>query len=1298
MKEKQLVESIFQEKAKSDSNSRDLANMLNVLTKTVFGEVNRFVFELLQNADDAPNNPGVADVDVEFRLVGNYLIFKHTGKHFTENDVKGISGIGNRASEKDKDADKTGYKGIGFKSVFNSSESVHILSNKYSFRFDKNYQMWKGSTDYPWQVIPIWTEEIPVELKNIIDVRMVNTIISISKQVDVRKELLELFQDCQIVLFLRSVRNISVFIENEAIIHIEKKLLDGGVRQLFKNGKVHSSWIVKDFVLPVSEELKLKLTSLSETECPQKLKDADSAKISFAALVEGDKLHTIDDAVIYCYLPTKVSKGFPYLINADFITNAERTSFLSNDWNAFLFSEIAVKQLEWLKELGGGLYQYQITKLIRRPFVANALSGIEKAYNTSFSSALKSIAFIPQDTEGKPLLKISEAIVDQTEIINLYTEPLITGFLRNGNHVVTPRLQHNSVLLDLGAVGFTIENLFALFEAENFRVDVTDLPAEIIRLITFFRNQTSALKFPTWMQLLKDMKFLIDQHGKFQSPKNLYFPLREDQKETLDFTDLFTLHEQVYKHFENNETIKWLHDLGIKEPSALEIVRKSISKMISENRVDVTNAVPVGKFIFKVFQSGELSDNDISFLKGLKLVTSNGLKSSSDSYLGGRYKPKLPIDSILPEANFVLDAYCEDESQLDDWRKFLISLGVKNNVEIVTFPNRHPRNTLINTFPKYQQYFSWLDSEEHYPNLYRPWPEQHSVTDFSTLDLIEYTNQYSFSKVFWKMVLENWEAFYQRCNVVVYHRKNGSDVVPSYVRYFVQNHSSIPATDGRCYSGRQLYAPQLKGLVQDYFPVADFDSKLNKEHIEFYGFKIELSVSDCCTILSSLEAKTVDGDIIKQEFAVYEQLIKLSSNMSMQDVTILKTWCGTGRLLALDNTFQSVPYLSCFSDGKFTAPVSSPHFLKLPRDLKKVEVEALCSILDMRLVTSEKLEFVPQKPVDDKGLTALLLSRSKYFAIILAQNSSTDVSSSRADLFKLISSTKFFSAESLSLVYKDESGSIIFSTSIETWHNRNGEFYYIGKWNSPLTLYSLGTSLSEFLKIKDAEREIGLILQLEETDIERWLLDKGYVIPSTWSDTVELTFPEEVVQLHPNENEVESHPTSDESFTLEVSEFVPEINVEDLDFDKVEGIKKSTNSITTIVSPTSYAAPSTKSSVDIGRWSEKFMFEYFKSRTDIYKDVVWNNEREESYLDHDITLTENGTARLIEVKGTPSSSKEVFPISLNEWKLMFSIGDKYSIYRVFNAGKPNANYIAIDNPADMIAKGEMIPTPINLQF
>jgi len=181
MNTEEIVNNIYKEKAKNDSNSKDLSRGLDVLSKTVFGDVNRFVFELLQNADDSSIEEK-KDIKVDFHILENYLIFSHDGAHFAENDVVGISSIGNRASEKDQSIEKTGYKGIGFKSVFGTSDYVHIVSGGFSFRFDKNHTAWNNDENYPWQVIPIWTEEPVEEVADWINTENVNTIIGIKNK------------------------------------------------------------------------------------------------------------------------------------------------------------------------------------------------------------------------------------------------------------------------------------------------------------------------------------------------------------------------------------------------------------------------------------------------------------------------------------------------------------------------------------------------------------------------------------------------------------------------------------------------------------------------------------------------------------------------------------------------------------------------------------------------------------------------------------------------------------------------------------------------------------------------------------------------------------------------------------------------------------------------------------------------------------------------------------------------------------------------------------------------------------
>ncbi|TPX27416.1 hypothetical protein [Cylindrospermopsis raciborskii] len=80
----------------SDYNHPDLAisfaNSCTVNSADIYTDGQRFIYELLQNADDASNQTNMLDVQITF--LGDYVIISHKGEPFTENDVESISSMG----------------------------------------------------------------------------------------------------------------------------------------------------------------------------------------------------------------------------------------------------------------------------------------------------------------------------------------------------------------------------------------------------------------------------------------------------------------------------------------------------------------------------------------------------------------------------------------------------------------------------------------------------------------------------------------------------------------------------------------------------------------------------------------------------------------------------------------------------------------------------------------------------------------------------------------------------------------------------------------------------------------------------------------------------------------------------------------------------------------------------------------------------------------------------------------------------------------------------------------------------
>ena len=108
-----------------------------------YSDSNHFVYELLQNAEDAR----ATRVVIEYHE--DRLVFYHNGKPFDEGDVKGVSSI--LMGTKDKnDASTIGKFGMGFKSVFKYTYQPEVYSDGEAFRIE-NYLLpveMPGAWDY----------------------------------------------------------------------------------------------------------------------------------------------------------------------------------------------------------------------------------------------------------------------------------------------------------------------------------------------------------------------------------------------------------------------------------------------------------------------------------------------------------------------------------------------------------------------------------------------------------------------------------------------------------------------------------------------------------------------------------------------------------------------------------------------------------------------------------------------------------------------------------------------------------------------------------------------------------------------------------------------------------------------------------------------------------------------------------------------------------------------------------------------------------------------------------------------
>ncbi|MBN9285304.1 MULTISPECIES: DUF3883 domain-containing protein [unclassified Flavobacterium] len=1282
---KELVDRIHKEKAKNDSNSRDLASTLNVLSKTVFGEVNRFIFELLQNADDSSSDEN--PISVEFQLLENYLVFSHDGKHFTKEDVMGISSIGSRISDKDKNIEKTGYKGIGFKSVFGTSDYAHIVSGGFSFRFDKNFEGYTDPEEYPWQVVPIWTDQPAEEVNGVCKPERVNTIIRISDRQKIKQEIINVFEDCQIILFLRKVKKVVFFDGDKKIFEVSKNTSEGVVA-LYNNGKLESSWIFKIMDLPISDELSKKLDQLSDTECPRKLKEAKATKLTFAAQVNGQNIIPVDKAVIYSYLPTKAQKGFCFLINGDFLTNAERTELMPNIWNEFLFEEIARLQLEWFYELRKTLYRFDVLKLLKGKYLYPS-SGIEIEYNKGLEFAASTIDFLPKQADEKYTLVITNGVVDSLRFSECFNPTLITEYLdiHYTHSVIDIRLKNQDSLIALGAQQFTFSDLLKLIGC----MTIDDVEGAI-DIIGFFYNNTFNGQNPTWLTKLEEATFIMDDSGQYKTPKEIFIPIQTEIAD-ISFEGLHYVHPKILARYgKNEELMLWLQDLGVREPTDLEIVRKAIIPMILNDGIDHENVLGVTRFIFKVYQSKLLSDTDYDNLKLLKVSTSNGLKAPQYSYFSDYYNPEKKLSTILPYANFLTEDYVESHEDCVMLKAFFKKIGVRENISIDLIEEKIERQDFERRYPDATAYLNWLENIEAYPKLYHSYrySGQHYIQNHTEIEFKKNLQEVIFAKFFWAKMLDSWDLLIDKCIRTYYYRLGGYDVVPSYIQYYVQNFECIPCTDGKCYKSIDVFAPSLKSIIGNHFPVADFPVAMTVGQIDFFKFKKSFSAEECLQLLDLISSHPLDSDTNKQLSLIYDQLISQPTDIVRSLKTRITEWKANAKLLTIDNIFQDASDLYIYAVHNVQPPLGTNKFLKVA-SRSKDEIKALSDFLSIPMITYDMLEFVPINIVEDAEIQRELSQRVPFLALICSKKSTENYGKVLSRIRIELQNTKFINAESLSLVYNDQ-GQLIVDSKVDCWPGRFGEFYFTGKWDSPITLYNLSNSLCGFLKLDGMEREFGLIMKLQPKKIREWLFGQGYPVNEIseeddlfTSDAAEVL--EEIIGDENSFTDLEK--VLDDIFT-------PEVTVDDIDFKQVEivvnNLKQKEVNTTKIYAP----IESSQVKIDIGKWSEEYVNKYLLENSEIFTEITWYNETSESYLPYDFTVKENGIVRYIEVKGTPSLTKEMINLSAEEWKQMFVHGDDYSIFRVYGAGTIKSRLERNDNIRSEIEVGKLLNFPIEI--
>lgn len=1121
----------------------NLYNSLLQLSSGIYTEEERFIYELLQNADDAARN---SKLRVRIDIGKQHFIFSHDGEPFNEVDVESICSIGDGG--KSNDENKTGYKGIGFKSVFSHSNSVAIKTGEYFFKFSeedwKDYwqEDWVNKAEWqkdriekgkkpevkmPWQIIPV-----PIETNGFgvtfsgLDSFNVSTILFEVKSVKMSQRVLELLKEPNILLFLRSKEIVlDIFETGRLALSISKQVANNSV-QLFINNTLQSEWMVTSSNIAIPNEVIEEISKDDKT--PPKLKGAKVCEISYAIQKEKNKLISTEEALIYTYLPTSVSCGLPFVVNSNFITDSGRQQLQKESkWNLWIFNQMAYSYFEWIAELAkSGQLDKSFLSIIPDKLYFSELGS---EFNKGYDKSLNEIAFLT-NKYGK-LLKVNQAVYDKSDLSKILSPKLITDYLNHKYSAsytpdsILPELHHSKKLKNLGIRIFGLEELDDFFSSDIFQSKHS--LEENFELIRFLFNYVDSIKSSEekseWEEKLKSTPFIFDENEVLRTPGEIYFPITNFINEFKN--DMSFINSLVYRILNNHDDIiHWLIKLGLNYPCDLSVIDLiSNSKFITHE-----NAISIGIYFFKLHKNSKLEDIHYKKLNNLLLLDSeNNLINAVSLFLPSFFNPQIDFEKAELNINYVSKEYCKDYKQKNDWRHFFIKIGVNEGIDFqhVLLDSTYCRKIYKN----FIEFFNDNNIQIYHANSGNIWKNSITRYDLLTINCIEFCDSYKFSKVFWEYVLSL--SYKRERNDRGYANwQDKSELDQNLLEWIFSNKEIFPTSKKNCKKSKDVFINSKinREIAGCYLPVLNLETLISDEWQQQLQFKEMFVLSDYLEILTEISKDPENWNFNKERILL---IYKTLSENHLHEEIILKNWGQKNMLLSTSGNFLIPNKLKYVTEkGFFSEDVL------LTMEENNANLIKLFELFGVTVIH----EFIPeiQNPESNPGLKIRLQEILPYILLIAEKRNNINFSDSYTTLSDKIDRFDFVSAEDIILSY-ESNGEMVRGNGVRSYFTE-GVLYYKGRWNNQMTLYSLITDISRFLEIKNLDNELRVLLLSDINDIQAFLSEElGINVSLSVTRTEFSKSVEKVNSYTSDENDIDDlegyHDHSDERSRINIS-------------------------------------------------------------------------------------------------------------------------------------------------------------------
>lgn len=1122
------------------------ATSIETLSTDIYAENKRFIYELIQNADDAALDSNAA---LSVDIFDKYVIVSHNGEPFDSRDIQGLCNVG--MGTKADDASKTGYKGIGFKSVFGQPDGiVYVKTESTLFRFDRdfsekkswNHKKWGDKSTWekekgvqfkcPWQMMPILSDNIGDNAADAIMSRddfSVKTAIKIKDGSGLYNDIVNIFEDAKFMLFLRRINTVSLNFKNE-LTKIEKinhnELSDA--LYLLKNDKIISSFFVKKWIhdIPtnIQEELRL------DKKTPEKIQNMKKTEISFAFQLNEtcDEIQLLKESQspLYSYLPTETKEyNLPFIVNCNFLLDASREKIHKNrKWNEWLFNVIGYKTVECCNEFAKNNFFNSTYLSVLRNGYYNLSDNLSKKINGGLDKGFEKYPIVRNNENG--LSKIFDIFFDPYHFNGLdkpFSEK-IAEFLSNykmkktisPSNIITLS-EHNRILKKFNPNELNESILQEFIGSEQIRDAITlKNNSEFLQFALPYEEKDPSGK---WYSVLTNHQLIINQDSELDFITGVCFPM--DISTDNEYQNRL-IHESIYRDIKlDNELVNWLEKLGVTYPGSIAYLEKEIIGNI-DDCVSNDNFLDITKFLFGLHEAGKLDDRHYIDLQELPLKTNAGFVKANKCILPNSYNPTIDFSQVLDSVNIVSEDYLEIANS-KECRKFFKWINVLDDIDFIQSSKKLASELNksyvddANSFAK--QGFTY----PHLIGVFHPNHPTYEVSfflqSFSFLDQITHAD---FSKLFWDRIFEKFRIDFEYTETSVSNYcpdkefrvyKLGSDwelstldymnwgrqpyntvKIPNYFFWHIENIKCIPTTCGLSLAKdsfvNSVYNKELGG---DFLPIVNLNFEVPDDWNKILKLKSNFSTKDLLAILQQIAARVHSKETLSKENQkrigmVYNDLLKQLEIDRVSAREEIKDWSKNNQLISSSKKIREPHKLYWIKAPGFANQSSGIEAIYLPHNIneKNGNFELLLDSFGVRIIEDFDYQAENKKEFYDLKIKLLFLL-GPLASILKYKIEIHDIDRFMSERYQKLSKVKFIICQNLRPVFLHDSEKIEGEPISHYFDKNKFEFLITTPWDNPVSLLNLSYSLAALISILRVEKEMMMLLGSNKAEVMSYL-------------------------------------------------------------------------------------------------------------------------------------------------------------------------------------------------------------------